>query len=237
MNLMRAYGEDLLNREQLALVPAPAATDTHKPIPHINVVNALVETLGFRHIGVVGEQYAVSKDGMKFFGIMELATTFAGCRFALGLRNSNDKSIALGITVGFRVMVCSNLSFYGDYTPLLKRHTKNFDLNAALTVGIDNVQRNFEPMVQAVEAWRGQQITDVDARQVIYEAFIEGQLEAPKHLARPVHNAYFNPPYEEFAPRTMWSLQNGFTHAFKALDPIPMQKATASLGEFLKRYQ
>ncbi len=34
----------------------------------------------------------------------------------------------------------------------------------------------------------------------------------------------------------MWSLSNAFTHAFKELDPIPMQRATASLGDFLKRY-
>jgi hypothetical protein len=59
-------------------------------------------------------------------------------------------------------------------TPVLKKHTKNFDLNAALTLGVDNIQRNFEPMVQAVEPWRGHQLTDVQAKQVIYEAYVEG---------------------------------------------------------------
>jgi hypothetical protein len=28
---------------------------------------------------------------------------------------------------------------------------------------------------------------------VIYEAFVEGKLEAPKHLARTVHDLYFEP--------------------------------------------
>jgi hypothetical protein len=233
---MRAYGEDLLTREQLALIPTPEGTATHKPIPHIEVVNALVETLGFRHIGVHNEQYAVSGDGMKLFGVIELAATFTGCRFALGLRNANDKSIALGITVGYRVNVCSNLNFYGDYTPVLKKHTKNFNLQEALSVGVDSIQRNFEPMIQAVELWRGQQLTDVTAKTIIYEAFIEGHLEVARHLAKPTHEAYFNPPHEEFQARTMWSLTNAFTHAFKALDPIPMQRATAALSGFLKRY-
>lgn len=234
--LMRAHNEALLARADLASIPAPEPTATHKPIPHIDVVEALVQTLGFRHIGVHAEQYAVSDDGMKLFGVMELSTTFTGCRFALGLRTSNDKSIALGITVGYRVMVCSNLAFYGNYTPVLKKHTKHFDLNSALSLGVDNIQRNFEPMVKSVEAWRAQQVSDVDARMVIYEAFVEGALEVPRHLARPVHEAYFNPPHEEFQARTMWSLSNAFTHAFKALDPIPQQRAAAGLGEFLKRY-
>src|SRR5205085_11060621 len=69
---------------------------------------------------------------------------------------------------------------------------------------------------------------------VIYEAFVEGRLEAPKHLARTVHDLYFEPRYEEFRPRTIWSLSNAFTSAFKELDPIPQFKATAKLGEFLE---
>lgn len=33
--------------------------------------------------------------------------------------------------------------------------------------------------------------------------------------------------------RTLWSLSNAFTSAFKELDPVPRFKATASLGGFL----
>jgi uncharacterized protein DUF932 len=234
--LIRANGDELLTRQQLFLVATPQGTATHKPIPHIDVVNAMVETLGFRRIGVHAEQYAVSRDGMKLFAVVELEETFNGCRFALGLRTSNDKSIALGITVGYRVMVCANLAFFGGYTPVVKKHTKNFNLQDALTLGVDNIQRNFGSMVKAVQLWKGQQLTDVDARQVIYEAYIEGALQVPRHLARPTHEAYFNPPHEEFQPRTMYSLSNAFTQAFKELDPISLQRATADLGDFLKRY-
>jgi hypothetical protein len=47
-----------------------------------------------------------------------------------------------------------------------------------------------------------------------------------------VHRLYFEPEYPEFSARTMWSLLNAFTSAFKRLDPIPQFKATAKLGEF-----
>jgi hypothetical protein len=69
---------------------------------------------------------------------------------------------------------------------------------------------------------------------VIYEAFVEGKLDAPKHLAHTVHDLYFETKYEEFRPRTIWSLSNGFTLGFKQLDPIPQFKAIAKLGEFLE---
>ena len=37
-----------LTREELARVATPAATATHKPIPHIAVVDKLIEALSFR---------------------------------------------------------------------------------------------------------------------------------------------------------------------------------------------
>jgi hypothetical protein len=52
----------------------------------------------------------------------------------------------------------------------------------ALAGGIDDMQRNFKPMVQAVERWRTDQITGVTARLVIHRAFVEAELEAPRHL-------------------------------------------------------
>ena len=53
-------------------------------------------------------------------------------------------------------------------------------------------------MLRKVEAWQRAELTDVIAKVVIYEAFVEGKLEAPKHLARTVHDLYFEPKYDEF---------------------------------------
>jgi hypothetical protein len=111
------YQGKTIDREALALVPTPPATATHLPIPHYEIVTALVETLGFRHIGVVDDEYAVSPDGMKMFGVLDLETEMDGCRFAIGIRNSHDKSMRLALTAGLRVFVCSNMAFSGDFTP------------------------------------------------------------------------------------------------------------------------
>jgi len=117
---------------------------------------------------------------------------------------------------------------------VLAKHSKSFSLIDCISVGVDRMQRNFEPMNEQVEAWQGRELTDVTAKLVIYEAFLEGKLEAPKHLARTVHDLYFDTKYEEFRPRTIWSLSNAFRSAFKELDPIPQFKATGKLGEFLE---
>jgi Domain of unknown function (DUF932) len=224
-----------IGRPELAQIPVPEATSTHKPIPHHVIVEGLVETLSFRHIGVVNEEYAVSHDGMKMFGVLDLETQMDGARFAIGLRNSHDKSFRLSLTVGVRVFVCSNMAFSGDFQPVLAKHTKSFNLIDTLSVGVDRIQRNFEPMQRQVESWRRMQITDAQAKLILYSAFVEGKLDAPKSLLADVHRLYFQPEYPDFSPRTMWSLSNAFTSAFKKLDPVPQFKATAKVGEFLSQ--
>jgi hypothetical protein len=119
-------------------------------------------------------------------------------------------------------------------TPVLAKHSKSFSLIDCIAVGVDRMPRTFEPMRKQVKAWPRSELTNVTAKEVIYEAFVEGRLEAPRHLARAVHDLYLEPKYEEFRPRTIWSLSNAFTSAFKELDPIPQFKATAKLGEFLE---
>jgi Domain of unknown function (DUF932) len=223
-----------ITRAELASVPTPPATTTHLPVPHIAVVEGLVDTLSRRHIGVVGEEYAVSKDGLEMFGVIDLETSFDGCRFAIGIRNSNNKRFRLSCTVGLRVFVCHNLAFQGDYSPVLAKHSKHFSLEDSLSIGVDRMQRNFEPMRKQVEAWRAQQLSTSTAKLTIYRAFIEGELDAPKHLARKVHELYFTPQHQEFEAQTMWSLSNAFTSAFKDLDAIPQFRATARLGRFLE---
>jgi hypothetical protein len=96
----------------------------------------------------------------------------------------------------------------GAFRPVLAKHSKSFSLIDCISVGVDRMQRSFEPMRKQVEAWQKSELTDVTAKVVIYEAFVEGRLEAPKHLARTVHDLYFEPKYEEFKTRTIWSLSN-----------------------------
>src|SRR5712692_6571519 len=62
----------------------------------------------------------------------------------------------------------------GVFTPVLAKHSKSFSLIDCISVDVDRMQRNFEPMRKQVEAWQRSELTDVTAKVVIYEAFVEG---------------------------------------------------------------
>jgi hypothetical protein len=236
--LVAHCGAHKVNREELMEIPVPKGTKTHQPLSHYQIVQVLEEALTFRYLEVVKEEFAVSQDGMKMFGIMELNAEFSGCRFSIGLRNSNDKSMRLALTIGYRVFVCDNMAFSGDFTPLMHKHTNNLHLQDAVSVAVDRMHRGFEPLKRKVQQMRETTLSEQTVKLLIYEAFLDRKLKGvPRHLMPIVHDHYFNPQHEAFQPRNLWSLSNAFTSAFKKLTPVKQFEITARLGSFLTDVQ
>lgn len=233
MSLLVHCGSTKITRQDLAEVPTPEATRTHQPLSHYEIVEAMLESLSFRHLQVVRDEYAISSNGMKMFGVLDLEADFNGVRFTIGIRNSNDKSMRLAMTIGYRVFVCDNLAFRGDFTPVFHKHTRKLELVDVISIGVDKMQRGFEPLRHQITDWQARRLADDEARLIIYRAMIENRLQAPRHLISDIHRFYFTPHHDEFKPRTLWSLSNAFTSALKSLKPMKQFQATAKLGAFL----
>lgn len=235
--LIAEAGTRIVTRDELKLITTPQATRTHHPVSHHDLASAIIETLGFRHLHVTKDEYAVSDDGMRMFGLMETDVEWSGMRFAIGIRNGNDRSMRLAITCGSRVKVCSNMMFLGNFTPLLARHSAQFHLIDQVSIAIDRIQRGYEPLTKQIETWQNRVISDDEARVILYKAFVEKGIPVPQTLLKTTHKAYFEPEYQEFAPRSLWSLSNAFTSAFKELDPLKKYPVTAKLGGFLTQFE
>jgi hypothetical protein len=231
--LIAHCGTQRVGRDYLSLIPVPEETDTFKPIPHNVLIDKLEEALAFRHIQITNDEYAISGDGMKMFGLLELNADYEGVRFAVGLRNANDKSMRVGMVAGYRVFICDNMALSGDFKPMLNKHSKNFDLTEALAIGVDRIQRNWQPLRDAIDFKRNRQLSDIDAQSLIYRAFMTQKF--PVKLLKTVHREFFvSPSHAEFNQRTVWSLENAFTTAFKQLQPVRHYEMTARLGKFLQ---
>lgn len=224
--LLAHCGTVKVDRAFLDDLEMPEATDTFKPIAHSVLVDAIEESLAFRHISIERSEFAVSQDGMKMFGLLEVNQVYEGVNFAIGLRNANDKSMRLGMVAGYRVFVCDNMSLSGDFNPLLAKHTKNLDLVESVSMGIDRIQRGWQPLREAIDYKRATHIEPDDAKLLIYSAFAHRHL--PISLFREVSQEFGTTPES-----TLWSLENNFTEAFKKLNPIAQYKAAAKLPALL----
>jgi hypothetical protein len=77
----------------------------------------------------------------------------------------------------------------GVFTPVLAKHSKSFSLIDCVSVGVERMQRNFEPMRKQVEAWQRCELTDVTAKVGIYEAFVEVNSK-PRNIWRVRYTIY-----------------------------------------------
>jgi hypothetical protein len=236
--LLAHCGARKVTREELKEIPVPEGTQTHQPVSHYEIVEVLEEALSFRYLKIVRDEYAVSPDGMKMFGVMDLNAEFDGGRFSIGLRNSNDKSMRLALTAGVRVMVCDNMAFSGDFTPLLQKHSRKLELRDSISIAVDRIHRGFEPLKEKIASMREQTLSDEEVKLIIYQAFLDRKIKGiPRHLMPVVHEHYFHPQHEAFIPRNLWSLSNAFTSGFKKLAPVKQFEVTARLGNFLSVVQ
>lgn len=233
--LITHCGARRISRDELSELPVPEETRTFKPISHSALIEKIIETLWYRRMNIVSDEYAVSQDGMKLFGLLEMDLEYKGVRFAIGIRNSNDKSMRVAMVAGYKVTVCDNMMLQGDFQPLLAKHSKNFALEDGLSIACDRIQRNIGKLHQEINHKQEQLIESAQAKSLLYTAFTDGRF--PISLFRAVHREFFvTPSYEEFKSSTMWSLENAFTTAFKKLNPVSQFEMTARLGKFLAAY-
>jgi hypothetical protein len=118
--------------ERLAAIARPPRTPSYCPVAHDELVHYARNAIRARGIEIEAEQHSLTRDGQRYFGMMRLSITMEagslrdGGRTGLmvGLRNSYDKSLVVGMCVGFRVFVCDNLAFHGERV-IARRHTTN----------------------------------------------------------------------------------------------------------------
>ena len=118
-----------VNRDEVARIDTPSSTDTWRPVPHIDVIEAVTEVVRAHRWDIESERFGLASEGQKMFGVMEITRSSSPqWHRCIGIRNSHDKSLAVGLSAGIVVLVCSNLAFGG--TRLINRkHTSRIDLN------------------------------------------------------------------------------------------------------------
>lgn len=168
-----------------------------------------------RRLGWKSCQFSVTKEKQRFFGIMDLASDLAdGVSLSIGIRNSNDKSFPIGFCIGNRTFVCDNLSFNSEIV-ISKRHTKfgedRFREGIANAVSRLGDYKRLEAI--RIEQLEKQPLREDRAESVILQAWDKGIVGT--RLLRPLLNEWRSPSFEEFQPRTAWSMLSAYTHIAK----------------------
>ncbi|MBQ9369378.1 MAG: DUF932 domain-containing protein [Victivallales bacterium] len=205
-----------VDRSALALVPTPNPTSTWRPVPHIDVVDAVENAIANRGMTIESERFGLARDQQKMFGVITLAKQnnpeWTRC---IGIRNSHDQSFAAGICCGVSVLVCSNLCFGGEFV-IKRRHTSGIDLFSMVEETMDAMADSYISFEERLLNLHDMAVDDDFARIFIVKAAEYGAIPSCDILA--VFHEYLEPRHNEFRERSMWSLMNAFTeiaHKYK----------------------
>ncbi len=215
--LMLGHDARSITRQELALIPTPASTPTWKPVPHVQVAELAINESQRRGWNVVSEEYGLATSQHKMFGVLRFSPMGrTDITRALGVRNSHDKSIAVGLAAGLNVFVCSNLCMASEIV-VHRRHTSGMELESLVGGVFDRLELSFVKLERNADSLHLQAITIDDARRIIVVAAEAKAIPSQDILA--VLNEFRKPKHEEFQDRTRWSLLNAFTEIAKKYSP------------------
>ena len=187
MGLMIESNARFVGREEIAQVPTPIGTVSWKPVPHMEVIDAVGDVVNARGWRILDEQYGLARDGQKLFGVMRInrssSPEWSRC---IGIRNSHDRSLSVGLTAGITVSMV-----------IKRRHTRQIRVRDLVIDAVDALEEEFLTLETVAEGLKIDEVGDDEVRASIVKA---AEIQAiPSCDILNVWKEFKEPKHEEFA--------------------------------------
>ena len=225
-NLLMHCGGSHVTRDDIANAPTPDRTRTWVPVPHHRLLELAQTTIEGQGYSVTNQAHGLWGNADRYFGLMELASENEAddYRLVLGLRNSHDKTFPASLALGSQVLVCDNLSFYGEVV-LTRKHTRFIerDLPGIVAQAVGRLSEMRFQQDERIDAYKQTRIQDKTANDLLVQA-VDCRVIPVTQLPH-VLKEWREPSHAEFTEdgRTLWRLFNAFTESFKSrsLERLP----------------
>lgn len=236
MSFVLHCGAHKVERDQVAEVATPQATDTWFPIPHNELIELVERKLPDYGLTIGEQSHALMRDEHRYFGMMQVIPASNAPQdygLVLGLRNSHDKSFPAGLCLGSQVFICDNLAFSAEVV-IGRRHTRHImdDLPRLIAAALGRLVDARLDQDRRIDAYKQAGITDEQAAHLIFMAN-EAKAIKPTHATK-IWDEWRNPRHEEFAEEdNVWRLMNAITEIQKGINPFELQQRTQRMHPLL----
>ena len=201
---------------EMAAVPVPEATKSYRPVANDEVVNLIkhkIEVL--LGLPILEESYGLSCKDQQMFGLIRVDTGHKENALVIGVRNSYNKSLSLGLATGANVFVCDNLCFSGDSVTVMRKHTKNVwrDTNRMLNEAFQKSFAHYQLMNKQLDSMKEIPLK-LDAGYELIGKALGYDILKPQQATVAMKD-WRTPRHEEFSERNLFSMYNCFTEGLK----------------------
>ena len=225
-------GSNKVSETEVIQVPEVPFTRTFRPIHHKYVIEAVRSGITATGLEIVNSEYVLARAGMQMFGVLDLNGGSDELCWSLGIRNSMDKSMALGITAGTRVFICENLAFDGECVEF-RRHTKGLNYDELEFLAYRSVKKMIGRLTQ-FQNWhedlKNYQLTEWDAKILLVE-IITNAVIPPSRFNR-FRDLYFGGVYDH----NLWGFHETVTDVLRDSNLLTLPKKNKALNMVLNSY-
>jgi hypothetical protein len=228
MNLLLHCGSRRVEREQLESFPTPASTRTWQPVPHHVFLKQVESAITSHGLALGNQAHALWRDGKRYFGLMEITDLRRrDYGLVIGLRNSHDKALAAGVSLGSCVTVCDNLLFTGDVV-IARKHTRfvTRDLPELIDGAIVHLMQLRKLQDERIQTYKAHFLSDRIAHDLAVCALDEKVIPVTRMPL--LLEEWRRPRHREFrlGGRTVWRFCNAVSEAAKGnLAALPQRSA------------
>jgi hypothetical protein len=225
--------------QQVRTVQAPEFTKSWHPMDHNQIIEAMYSAVNDNNMAIVNTDYALTKDGANMFATWTMENgghlpMIQGTQLQLGIRNSINKAMAVGITAGTKVMVCSNMCFSGDYIQF-RKHTSGLTWDELHSLAQKAVYQAIEK-ISALSTWQESlkeiALPEAHRKLLTYDAMVSGALSPSKF------NQFIDLEKEEIKinGNSVYSWHGAGTRACRESSLFDISKKTPKLNSIAAGY-
>lgn len=231
MNPSTLIGVSKVTEDEIAAVPSVPFTKTFSPIHHMDVISAVKESIGAVGLEIRNTEYVLAASGQKMFGVYDLSQGTSELCWSIGIRNSMNKSMSLGITAGTRVFVCENLCFSGEFIAF-RRHTAGLTIDALAFLAYTSLKAMI-PQLRSFQQWhenlRNYQLTEADSKILLVEIMASSVISSHKfHQFRELYGSVYDD--------SLWGFHEAVTDILKGSSLLKLPQRNKDLNRILNSY-
>jgi hypothetical protein len=230
-------GGERISRDDLAYTDTPAATPTFCPVPHAKLLTQMYNTFADHNINILQEQFAVSKQGQRMFGVIELESEAADYSTIIAVRNAHDHSESIKLGLGTGVFVCDNLAFSAEFM-MRRKHTAHVMRDLPKQIGglIAKAQDARHKQKEQITAYKNTPLDEKEAHHLMALLAKSGAFPVTKFLE--VEKEFAHPRHDEFmeSGHTAWTLMNAVTEVLKGTSLLALPDRTMRLHSILDHH-
>ena len=225
-------GSNRVTEAEVLQVPAVPFTKSFHPMHHRQILDAIRSGVVATGLEIIKTEYVLANNGNRMFGVWDLSGGSDELCWSIGIRNSMDKSMALGITAGTRVFVCDNLAFSGDFVEF-RKHTKGLVYNELEFMAYRAMKKMVSNLTK-FQAWheglKNFSLTEWDAKILLVE-IMTNSIIPPSKFAR-FNELYFGGVYKP----NLWGFHETVTDVLRDSNLLTLPKKNRLLNGVLNTY-